>query len=399
MPKFRPTATLAALVPAAVVTVGGFGSLAAARPPADSTSGSPVSAAVAQPAARTSQAGLRVAATRHYGQPGNASGFSVIIAAETGRAWAFGGSNPGGPSTPIAARWNGSTLTPSVLPAGLSGFINNASAAAANDVWAAGQYGRYVLHWNGQRWRIAQQWRTGQITGLTAISSADVWVFGTTTAGSSVLGTWHFEGTSWRPVAGLARSICRASAVSASDIWAIAASPGGDAILRFNGSTWSRVRTGQVLNGVHPVDILAVSSRNVWVAGDEFDRAGLPRLLLAHWNGSRWSRLVYRPPAWAGRLAPGLHGNVLLTATPVDVAATGLILHASPRGWGTTIVVADGLGSGVSDVALAPRTSSLWATGGILTRLGGEAAIWSGPILRGGSHPASDAFAAERDQL
>ncbi len=82
------------------------------------------------------------------------------------------------------------------------------------------------------------------------------------------------------------------------------------------------------------------------------------------------------------RLAPGPHGDVLVTATPADAAATGLILHASPGGWGATIVVQSGLGSGVTDVALAPRTGSLWATGGILTRLGGDAAIWTGPLAR-----------------
>jgi hypothetical protein len=386
MLKFRLTATLAALVLAAAVAVGALSSSAAARPAAESTGSAPRATATL-PATRTSQAVLRVAAARHYGQPGNASGFAAIITTGAGQAWAFGGTNPGGPSTPVAARWNGSTLTPSALPGGLTGFINDASAPAANDVWAAGQYGRYVLHWNGQRWSIARQWRSGQITGLTAISASDVWVFGTTITGSRILGTWHFDGTSWRQVPGEASSIYRASAVSHTDIWAIAASSGADVLIRYNGSTWWRMRTGPVLNGVQPQDILAVSNRDVWVAGNEVNRAGSPRLVLAHWNGRFWSRLASGLPAWTGRLAPGPNGDVLLTATPANASATGLILHASPHGWGATIVVTDGLGSGVSDVALAPRTTSLWATGGILTRLGGEAAIWSGPMARANSDP------------
>jgi hypothetical protein len=323
---------------------------------------------------------MRVAAVRHYGQPANASGFSVIIATGARQAWAFGGTNPGGPSTPIAALWNGTTLTPSTLPSGLTGFIDDASAPAADDVWAAAQYGRYVLHWNGKEWRLAREWPSGQITGLTAVSTRDVWIFGTTTDGSRIVGTWHFDGTTWRPVTGAAGSIYRASAVSQNDIWAIGANSGADVILRYDGRTWSRVRTGPALNGIQPEDILAVSNRDVWVAGTENTRAGWPRLELAHWNGSYWSRLPHGPTAWAGRLATGPSGEVLLTAMPVSASTTGLIMRASPHGWGSVIVVAGGLASGVSDVALAPRTSSLWATGGILTRLGGAAAIWTGSL-------------------
>lgn len=387
MLKFRPTAALA-LVPAAAVCLGAFSCTSAAARPAPAESPGNATPA-ARPTADTGPAVLRLAATKHYGQPGNASGFSVIIATGAGQAWAFGGTNPGGPSTPIAARWNGTSLTSSPLPGGLTGFINDASAPAANDVWAAGQYGRYVLHWNGKGWHIARRWPSGQITGLNAISANDVWVFGTSITGSRLVGTWHFDGRSWTPVPGPAGSIYRASAVSHTDIWAIAATSNADIILRYNGRTWWRVRVGPVFNGAQPQDILAVSNRDVWMAGNEVSPDGTPRLVLAHWNGSRWSRLASGLSAWAGQLAPGPHGDVLLTATPANAAATGLILHASPYGWGTAIVVADGLGSGVSDVALVPRTSSLWATGGILTRLGGEAAVWSGPMARA-DHDAGD---------
>ncbi len=326
---------------------------------------------------------MRVAVTMHYGPLANASGYSVIVATSARHAWAFGGTDPGGPSSsPVAAQWNGSTLTSAVLPCGLPGFISEASAPAANDVWAASQYGRYVLHWDGRHWLVAGHWRHGQLTGLTAISASNVWAFGTTVTGSRAMGTWHFDGTSWLPVPGAARSVYRASAVSARDIWAIAASRRADVIVRFDGRTWRRMQTGRVLADVEPRDILAISNHDVWVVGTQVGRNHSALLVLAHWNGSSWSRLVSGLQAWAGRLAPGPHGEVLVTATPANAAATGLILHASPGGWGAAIVVQSDLGSGVTDVALAPGTRSLWATGGILTRLGGDAAIWTGPLAR-----------------
>jgi hypothetical protein len=325
---------------------------------------------------------LRVAVTKHYGPLANASGYSVIVASGRDEAWAFGGTDPGGPSSPVAAQWNGSTLTPSALPRGLTGFITDASVLSSRDIWAASQYGRYVLRFDSHRWQVVGRWRYGQITGLSVISAQDVWAFGTTVTGSRVIGTWHFDGATWHPVAGPARSIYRASAISPRDIWAISAAGGADSILRYNGRTWRLVATGRALTGVQPRDILALSDQDVWVVGNQLGATGSARLVLAHWNGRGWSRLVSGLQAWPGRLAPGPHGDVLVTATPANGAATGLILHASDRGWGTTIVVQSGLGSGVTDVALAPGASAMWATGGVLTRLGGDAAIWAGPLPR-----------------
>jgi hypothetical protein len=388
MVKIRPSAALAGLIVAIVMLAGAFSSSADARPmPATRVTGSPTARAAVK--VRPPRLGSpRVAVTRHYGQVANASGFSVILATGPGQAWAFGGTNPGGPSSPVAAQWNGTILTPSALPTGLTGFISDASAPAPGDVWAASQYGHYVLHWDGQHWSIAGRWRRGEITGLTAIGPRNVWVFGATDTGSRLMGTWHFNGTSWQLAAGPARAIYRGSAISRHDIWAIAASRAGTVVLRYSGR-WRIVRTGGVLAGVLPSDVLAISDQDVWVAGDVISQNGTPHLVLAHWNGAHWSRLAAGLQAWAGRLAPGPNGGVLLTATPANAAATGLILHASPQGWGGTTVVQSSLGSGVSDVAMAPGSRSLWATGGILTRLGGDAAIWSAPLAPPGGHASA----------
>ena len=389
MLRIRSTAAMAGLVPAIALGVGVISGPGAARPAglSHSVTARPVDA---RPTARISRTVSEVAVIRHYGQPTNASGYSAIVVTGARQAWAFGGTNPGGPSLPVAERWNGTTATPATLPAGLRGFISDASAPSARDIWAASQYGGYVLHWNGRHWQVARRWGGGQITGLAAISSTDVWTFGTTATGSRESGTWHFNGTSWHSVSGLARSIYRASAVSRRDIWAIAASPGADSILRYNGGTWRLLRTGRALTGVQPHDILAISWRDVWVVGNQVDRSGV-RLVLAHWNGAHWTRLVSSEHAWAGRLSPGPRGTVLVTATPANASATGLILEASAHGWQVAISIQSGLGSGVSDVATIRGTRWFWATGGILTRLGGDAAIWTGPLARAAHHADDDA--------
>ena len=243
MLRIRSTTALAGIAPAIAVAVGAASVLAvpvlavsfltgsapamASRvPAAGSAAARPGDSDYARPIATISGSSPRVVVSRHYGPPANASGYSVILLTGAKTAWAFGGTNPGGPSRPVAGHWNGSTMTPSKLPAGLAGFISDASAPSARDIWATSQYGGYVLHWNGRRWHVARRWRYGEITGLTAISVRNVWTFGTTASGARGTGTWHFDGTSWQPVSGPARRIYRASAVSGHDIWAITASPG-----------------------------------------------------------------------------------------------------------------------------------------------------------------------------
>jgi hypothetical protein len=318
-----------------------------------------------------------VAVDRHYGQPGNASGYSEILAA--GRVlWAFGGTNPGGQSTPVAVYHGGRSWHASRLPAGLTGFISGASAPDARDIWAVSSYGGYVLHWNGKRWRVARQWnQPDALSGIVALSHRDVWVFGTSAYGAVAAGTWHFDGRSWRPVTGAGQDIYRASAVSAHDIWAIAAGPSGDSVVRYGRRSWRPVRAGRILAGVRWHDILAVSARDVWILGDAISSRGGGQLVLAHWDGKRWSRFATSLHAWAGELAEAGQGQVAATAVSSGLPGAGLIVEMTSAGHLTWWTLRSSLGSGVSAVAYDPLTHALWASGAILTRRGGNAALWT----------------------
>ena len=332
---------------------------------------------------------VRVATRQHYGPPGNASGYSVILVTGAHRAWALGGTNPGGVSQPVAVQWNGRTATAATLPRGLKGFLTDASALSRRNIWAVSAYGRYALHWNGRAWHLARDWHRGPITGLTATSSRDVWVFGTTAAGVTGTGTWHYDGHAWSRVTGRAADIYRGSAVSRRDIWAIAAN-GRQSIIRYNGHHWHPVAAGPDLAHASLRDILALSDRDVWVLGTQSAAAG-GHLLLAHWNGTSWSAFPTRLTAWPGRLVRGQHGTVLVTATPASATASALILQASASGWGPSVTVSSPLGSGVGDVAAIRGSRSLWAVGGMLTRLGSDAVIWHAAFARQADGDADDA--------
>jgi hypothetical protein len=382
MLRIRSTAAVAGLVP--VLALASANGPALARQAAQGAVSTPQHA---WSAVRTGVSPYRILASSHFGQPWNASGYSAIVVTGRRQAWALGGTNPGGPSRPVAEHWTGSAMTRSALPPGLTGFISDASAPSATDIWAASEYGGYVLHWNGTRWYLAKRW-DGSITGLTAVSADNVWIFGASADGSGT-GTWHFDGRSWRRVAGAAGAIYRASAVSRRDIWAIATGTKSDSVLRYDGKRWRPVRSGHVLAGVVASDILATSKRDVWVLGNEVSK-GAVRLVLAHWNGARWKKINASMTAFAGRLSPGAHGTVLVTATPAQASAAGLVLQVNAAGQQRVTAIRSGLGSGVSAVALLRGTRLLLASGGVLTRLGGDAVIWEGRLTLSAHHRIAD---------
>jgi hypothetical protein len=331
-------------------------------------------------AART--AGWRMAIVRHYGSAHNASGYSAVVAPGRGGAWVFGGTNPGGTSAPVALQWTGSQWRSWKLPRGLTGFISNASASSPRDIWAVSYAGGYVLHWNGRAWSVATRWPGhGTLTGVTALSPHDVWVFGTTAAGMRGMGAWHFNGHSWRRVSGPAQLIYRASALSRNNIWAVAATRKGGLVEHYDGHSWRQVRTGKALGQARLDDVLALSRRSIWVVGNlagHRDRRlhGDGRLVLAHFDGRHWTRVTTRWRADTGRLAAAGHGGVWVTADNSGARNDALIGHVCLRCTPSWATVRWGQGSGISDIAVSARTGTVWITGGFLTQAGGDAAVW-----------------------
>jgi hypothetical protein len=324
---------------------------------------------------RPAQPGWVLEQARHFGQPGNASGYSTVLLTH-GHLWVFGGTNPGGLSSPVIQNLAGRHWVAAMLPPGLSDFISDASAPGSRDIWAISSYGGYALRFDGTRWRLMGRWRQpGSFSDIVATSPSNAWIFGTSAAGYRGLGTWHYDGRSWRLVLGAAADIYRASAVSGRDVWGIEATQRGDEILRFDGRRWHRLRVGQAISAIRWHDILAESARNVWLVGNEPAR-DRSRLVLAHWNGERWIWIVTPTSALAGQLAGAGADRVLVSATSSALLPTGVVILVTNTGRVASSAIASSLGNGVSDAVFNPSTDVIWASGGTLTRLGGDAAIW-----------------------
>lgn len=356
-----------------------------------------VAAAAPAPALAGTVPRFAVTLARHFGRPGDASGFSAVIALSRADAWAFGGTNPGGSGAPVAMRWDGALWRPGRLPAGLTDFISDASAVSGRDIWAVSYAGGYALHWNGERWTVAKRWRRhAMLTGVTAAGPADVWAFGTASDGVRGLGTWHFNGRGWARVPGLASDIYRASALSPADIWAVAATRLGGFVEHYDGRSWRVAGAGApALAGLRLDAVLALPGRGVWVAGNQRLPRGDGPLALVHFNGRTWDRV--RTPWQAGteRLAADGAGGLWITADDPARGAGSLIGHLTRRGRLTWTPVHAGLGSGISDVAAVPGPGlqPVWLSGGFLTQAGGDAVLWSRRGGPGGAEVTSRAAA------
>jgi hypothetical protein len=321
----------------------------------------------------------QIMASVHYGQKDNASGYSAVIALAPDDAWAFGGTNPGGASSPTAEHWDGQHWRASPLPAGLSGFIVAADASSARNLWAVGD--GYALRWNGVRWSVG--WRqAGQATSVVAVSGHDVWVFGSSSfSGGTDLGSWHYNGRAWTRAPGIAAAIYRASAVSGSDIWAITVSPDGGSVVHYDGHDWDAVPgTSPALAGTQLDDVLAVSASSVWVSGTSPAAGPEGNVILAHWDGTSWTRFAAPWPVQrAERFASDGAGGIWIPVVTGGASPQAWLLHLSGSGrWTRTQIAASpGVGVGIGDLALIPGTTALWGAGGLLTAAGGSAAIWA----------------------
>lgn len=330
-------------------------------------------AVVAQAA---SSPGWRVVFTHRYQSSTVGSGYVAVTSPSKTAAWTVGGAGGNGnPATgrPVAARWRHGKWQAVSLPRGLSGLLSDVSADSAKDVWAISLDDGYLLHWNGIRWAVARRWPTHGLrvglTGVTALSPSNVWVFGGPGAFPGV-GTWHFNGRSWQHVtSGPGNGIVMASAVSAKNIWAIGSTKSPqDSLAHFTGQ-WHSVHA-TVLSGLQFNAISAVNSHDVWAVGSP--PAHPFRARLVHLTSRGWSRLSVPWQVDLSSLAPDGRGGIWVLAQ--DSSAEWALHRTTAGHWSRTKI--GPIGS-VLRIALIPGTTSLWGAGSARAKPVANAAVWA----------------------
>jgi hypothetical protein len=333
-----------------------------------------VTLCLALPASASRLPSWRLVFKHHYSGGGNSTYFAVAAAGRRA-AFAVGSANNAGPigGVPVTARWHDGRWNALAMPRGLTGILVAVSADSSTDAWTVSEQSGLVLHWHNGRWTVPHRFSESgslplQLTGVTAFSPTNVWVFGGSGADPGV-GTWHLHGHVWTRVRGLGGNISFASALSARDMWAVGGiNVGQDSIMHYIRGKWHHI-TSPALRGLQFNQILALTSNNVWTVASKGGAPGTMRLLQLR-NG-RWT--PHALPAHYDPIDMVADGRGGLWFTAVHTSNGEIqFLHRSASGrWS---VIHD---PGVESLALIQGTSSLWGAGATTHKTGFEAAIYA----------------------
>ncbi|GCE14451.1 hypothetical protein [Tengunoibacter tsumagoiensis] len=232
------------------------------------------------------------------------------------------------------------------------GIINSVAAINTNEAWAVGNTLRNDLydqtlfeHWNGKIWQVipgATIPQTNPAThavpmGVAEIATNNVWVVGrifNIITGNQPL-IEHWNGTNWRlvPAARGTSQLQGISALASNNIWALGSSGGGTdqssslpLVENWNGVAWSAIKTPINTSTTQFSAIVALSSNNVWIAGEQGNAT-----LFEHWNGTDWS-ITPSPNITVSQGFSTTYMNSIRALTPDDIWSVGYVNNYSSSG-------------------------------------------------------------------
>ncbi|WP_157963573.1 hypothetical protein [Actinocorallia populi] len=311
------------------------------------------------------------------------SDFSAIVAPDAKNVWAFGTTRSAGKAKPLTYRKSGSTWKRVRLPSGLNGRIQAADASSASNIWAVGggSFNRggsaYLLHWNGERWKLARRWKSALPLTIAATGRRGVWVFD-----FSRPRALHFDGRRWHKVETPVPVLN--AAARGKTAWASGPDGYGKTkVMRFDGRRW-KLSNPDALLPKHTKESMtffgepAFAGENVWmvahrVANRNDDNPKIESFLLRHGNG-RWrkekissaSTISYTP------VPDGRGGLWLLTSKNMsdqngDLEYDLVLAHRTATGrWNERFLGhVDEETAGISEFVRIPGTQRLLGVGSV----------------------------------
>jgi hypothetical protein len=207
--------------------------------------------------------------------------FESVAASSTSDAWAVGEQSAGTKiHDSLFEHWNGTAWSAVAGPN--EGVLNAVLDFSPANAWAFADFS--VLHWNGTAWSVV----SGALPALqvSADGPDDIWGIYRNDQ------VTHYNGTSWSSTTLSAPSgtpvFQGVAALSPADVWVAGATTAGGPILEhFNGTSWQVTTLPSSFSAYGLNAITAKSDSDVWV----FSNTGSPSvpLLLANWNGSSWT--------------------------------------------------------------------------------------------------------------
>jgi hypothetical protein len=352
----------------------------------------PVQAASSPPAAQST----RWRAFTSITERGRSVYLLGIDAVSRRDAWADGIIQPANPRLSPKAlieHWNGRTWQRSAVPAKAAAtvtaddqFLTSIGATSAHDVWAFGSSGAY-LHLGRAGWQTGSLprkiARSSAVVSANVFSSTDVWVFGIgndTATRLTRLAPFaaRFNGHRWRAFRMPGRGGTGfVSALSRDDMWALtgqylpARRGSGPRLVRWNGKSWQLAAVQPNLPaGTQLYSVLALSKRDVWVAGTVPNKLGTSPLA-EHWNGRDWQVISPSAPVTSAEIAlsnlvPDGSGGIWAMSTNIDGTSSSFWHYAGGR-WSRFAAQRDWWDA---SLAAVPHSTSTWAIAGVLAGRG-----------------------------
>jgi hypothetical protein len=308
-----------------------------------------------------------------------------VTATAADDVWAVGDHPIGGNGVALIEHWDGSHWSHVSAPTpGVDSRLYDVSATSATDAWAVGYFtdaefrlSKLILHWDGTSWtRVRIDGGTHpdrMLTGVTALSSSDVWVVGYrfNQQGAFKSLILHWDGSTWtrtpspNPAGVVLSSV---TATSSTDVWAVGYDdPSGSEtfplILHYDGRRWTTVDAHDSGDFDYLTGVTATAPDDAWAVGLHFDGAH-DSGLIEHWDGQAWT------------VVPGPMNGTLLSvdaASSTDAWAVGyvfvhrtyrdLFMHWDGTGWTQVAGANPGYAQpGLSDV-VDLDTDDAWAVG------------------------------------
>jgi hypothetical protein len=215
----------------------------------------------------------------------------------------------------------------------------------------------------------------GSLQAVAALSTTNAW-----SVGNAIV---HFNGSSWSAVANVAGggTLADVSALNAGNVWAAGSVGSVPLVEHWNGKTWTQVATASLSDTAAFNSILALSANDVWAGGQIVIPNVAIEPLFEHWNGQTWT--VVNGPSEAAFI------RKLAGTGPTDIWAVGYTTSATPKPviehfngkeWKRVSAPFPGLGGELFG-ALALSPTDAWAVGfATLAQVGNSQQILGSPI-------------------
>jgi hypothetical protein len=227
----------------------------------------------------------------HPAPPGPGTGFSDVEALTAQDVWVVGSYNEAGQGRTLIEHWNGQSwsIVPSPNVGAGGNGLSSITAIAPDDIWAVGtyyqstRYNTLIMHWDGTAWSVVPSpspspSRTSILTGVTAISSGDVWAVGHYYIDSAYRTlTLHWDGQAWTQVAspnvGAGDNyLYGVAAISSGNVWAVGFRGSQPLTIHWDGTQWAEVQVpvfGGSLNTLQAVAVVPSGPTDLWAVGSQ----------------------------------------------------------------------------------------------------------------------------------